>query len=195
MSRRTLFTPLVSSLTAILILAAGCSDQAPTGAELGSSYHAVALPEAGLVPSFSRSGSVSRVIGPDGGTIQADRITISFPAGAVSTPTEITVSPDTRNLGVTFGPHGIQFPAGHQPTASFSYQGIANLPEADLTIFYLSETGVALEKLAASVNTSAKTVSAQLRHFSEYTVATRNAALYSTRFPGQGRRLIRRPFG
>lgn len=171
MSRRILSTPLVSSLAAILILAAGCSDQAPTGAELGSSYHAVALPEAGLVPSYSRSGGTSRVIGPDGGTIRAGRITLSFPAGALAAPTEITVSPDARHLGVTFGPHGITFPAGHQPTATFSYQGIGNLPERDLTVLYLSDSGIALEKLTASVDTGAKTVSAQLGHFSQYLLA------------------------
>ena len=135
MSRRSVFSPWFSSLTAILILAAGCSDQAPTGAALETSHQAVVLPEAGLAPSFSRDGATKKVIGPEGGEITAGRITISFPAGAVSTPTEISVAPDRKNLAVTFGPHGLQFPAGAEPTATFSYRGIDNLPEQDLWSF------------------------------------------------------------
>ena len=168
MSRRSGFFPLISSLAAILILAAGCSDQAPTAVELETSYQVVALPESDLTPSFARLGSSSQVIGPEGGTIRAGRITISFPEGAVAEPTEISVASDPRKLAVTFGPHGLQFPAGHEPTASFSYQGIANLPERDLTIYYIGTSGQVLEELAVSVDPSEKAVRARLGHFSEY---------------------------
>jgi hypothetical protein len=172
MSRRSLFSPLISSVAAILILAAGCSDRTPTTAQLETSYDAVLLPEAGLTPSFSRSGSASRVIGPEGGEIKAGRITISFPAGALSQPTEISVAPDPKKLAVTFGPHGTQFPAGAEPTLTFNYAGIANLPERDLTVYYVSNSGVVLEKLTASVDTDAKTVTVKPGHFSNYAVAT-----------------------
>lgn len=172
MSRRSVFSPLISSLTAILILAAGCSDLTPTALERETSYDAVTLPRAEVAPSFSRLGSASKLIGPEGGEIRKGRVTISFPAGALSEPTEITVTPDAQNLAVTFGPHGLQFPAGHEPVASFSYAGIANLPEHDLTIFYIGQSGEVLEKLTASVDTKAHSVSAALRHFSVYTVAT-----------------------
>lgn len=172
MSRRSPFAPLISSVAAILILAAGCSDQAPTAVQLESSYNAVALPRAELAPSFSRTGTAHQVIGPEGGVIQNGRITISFPAGAVAAPTTITVAPSTRDLAVTFGPHGLQFPAGHEPTVTFSYRGIANLPEQDLMILYVSDSGEVLERLNASVDASAKSVTARPRHFSVYTVAT-----------------------
>ncbi len=168
MFRRTPFLPLISSMAAILILAAGCSDQVPTGVQLQKSYRAIALPEAALTPSFARSGAASRVIGPEGGTIQAGRITLSFPAGAVAAPTKIIVSPDPRNLAVTLEPHGLQFPAGREPSVTFSYRGISSLPESDLTILYLAETGVALEQLAVSVSTGSRSVTSRLRHFSEY---------------------------
>lgn len=168
MSRRSVFSPLISSLTAILILAAGCSDQAPTALELETSYQAVALPKAETSPAFARLGTAGKVIGPEGGEIRQGRISIRFPAGALSEPTEITVNPNARNLAVTFGPHGLQFPAGHEPTATFSYEGIAGLPERDLTVFYVSDSGAVLEKLTASVDAREKSVSAKLRHFSEY---------------------------
>lgn len=171
MSRRSFFSPLISSVAAILILAAGCSDQAPTSAQLETSYNAVLLPEAGLVPSFNRSGTARKVIGPEGGEINAGRITISFPAGAVAQPTEISVAPDAKKLAVTFGPHGTQFPADAQPTLTFDYAGIDNLPEHGLLVFYVSDSGVVLEKFAPSVNIDAKTVGLKLGHFSQYTVS------------------------
>lgn len=171
MSRRSLFFPLISSAAAILILAAGCSDQAPTSAQLETSYNAVLLPEAGLVPSFSRSGASQQVIGPEGGQIQAGRITISFPAGALAEPTAISVAPDAKKLAVTFGPHGTQFPASAQPTLTFDYAGIDDLPEHGLMVYYVSDSGVVLEMLSPSVNTEAMTVGVKLRHFSQYTVS------------------------
>lgn len=171
MSRRSVFSPIVSSLAAILILASGCSDQVPTAVELGTGYQPVALPAAEIAPSFSLSGDAARVIGPEGGEISVGRITIRFPEGAVAEPTRISVKPDLKNLAVTFGPHGLQFPRGNEPTVTFSYKGIADLPERHLTVFYLGGAGEALERLTVSVDTRAKEVSAALRHFSLYALA------------------------
>lgn len=171
MSRRTLSFRLISSAAAILILAAGCSDQAPTSAQLDAGYQAVALPFDGPTPSFNRSGGVRQIIGPEGGEILAGRVGIKFPAGALAEPTAITVSPSTRSLAVTFGPHGIQFPAGSEPTVTFSYQGVTNVAERGLMVLYVSDTGTVLEKLATTVNSESKSVTAKLQHFSAYTVA------------------------
>lgn len=170
MFRRTFLVRLLSGLGAILILATGCSDLTPTNPQLDTTYRRVALPTAERGPSFSLSGTAGGVIGPEGGSIQAGRVTITFPAGALAEPTEITVTPDADYLAVVLGPHGIQFPAGHEPTLTFSYEGIDGLPEQDLTIYYLSDSGVVLEQMRATVDLSTRSVTARLGHFSEYAV-------------------------
>ena len=171
MSRRTLSFRLFSSAAAILILAAGCSDQNPTASQLETGYNAVALPAAELAPSFSRAGGVRKLVGPDGGEIRVGRVAISFPKGALAEPTMISVSPAVNNLAVTFGPHGLHFPAGSEPTLTFSYQGIGNVPEHQLTVLYMSEAGLILEELPATVDTREGTATRRLAHFSQYVLA------------------------
>lgn len=104
--------------------AAGCADQgspvasaAPLEVEVGGPFLSVSPAEQSVrvlerdVP-LAEALSASRVIGPNGGMIEiADAgLRLHVPAGAVTVPTEITVTAPAGSLvAYTFEPHGTRF--------------------------------------------------------------------------------------
>lgn len=111
-----------------------------------------------------------RHIGPAGGKLHIPGgHTLEFPAGALSTTTLITASRDPHSISVDFGPEGIVFPSSARPTLTYNYGG-ASVSPGTLRIIYID--GSYTEELNTTVNTSARTVSANLQHFSTYALAT-----------------------
>jgi hypothetical protein len=174
MARRPFFKA-ASSLAAILILAAGCGDQTPTAVHLqetgpAASGSQATGPKVNVVKTRYAAGTYAAVIGPQGGRIDFGIGSLDFPAGALSRTTRITATTDGENLGVTFGPHGLQFPEGRQPMLGLSYMDVATDPEG-LQIVYVNNMGEILEELTTSADISTSTVGATLRHFSTYWMA------------------------
>lgn len=120
-------------------------------------------------------GVTEKTIGPDGGTLEIDGgHSIHFPAGALRESTTIRAVRDPLRVLVDFGPHGLVFPDSAQPVLTYSYgKGLIGglLSPARLSIVYL-EGGRIGEVLPTTVDRSAKVVSARLRHFSTYALAT-----------------------
>lgn len=113
-------------------------------------------------------------IGPEGGTLHIPGgHTLAFPAGAVDAPTVITASRDPNSIAVDFGPEGLVFPAAARPRLTYDY-GHAVIPPwvtpGSLQIVYID--GSYIEELTTTVDTTARTVSANLEHFSTYALAT-----------------------
>lgn len=176
MARRSLFS-VISSAAAILILAAGCSDAMPTGAVVDqeelvavSELGKLAPPNIVLAARGHRGGVSQELISPDGGTIEFEGGSINFPAGAVAQDTKINARVDANFLAVTFGPHGLQFPADAQPTLTISFAGTE--AGSDLTVLYLGNDGAVIESLGGTVNVENQTVTLSLEHFSTYALAT-----------------------
>lgn len=116
------------------------------------------------------SGSASAVIDARGGALQTaagDRIV--FPAGAVAQPTRITITSDKRYAGVELEPHGLQFPAGHEPVLQINMQGSNAGGYRSLSVVYVNESGAVAEVLPTS--TGGSRAAANLQHFSGYIVA------------------------
>lgn len=164
MSRNAFRRPSLA-LAGILIAIGGCAESpsAPAAREFvqrteGARYEA------------SGAGRASAVIDPNGGVLQTmsgDRIV--FPAGAVSQPTLITITSDRRYAGVELEPHGLQFPAGHEPVLQLNMQGTNAGAYNSLNVVYVNEDGSVAEVLPTSTGGSRATTN--LHHFSGYIIA------------------------
>lgn len=152
----------------ILITIGGCAEHPSSPVDSGPQPQQVQL----SVGTLS-SAETSSVIGPEGGTLSIPGgHQLVFPAGALSAPTQITARPGKVFIEVEFGPHGLQFPAGHEPVLTLSYDDALNVvDESSLVIAYVQGNRIT-EVLAGTVDTQEKTVSAKLGHFSKYVLGS-----------------------
>ncbi|HEU4559930.1 MAG TPA: hypothetical protein VFS20_18925 [Longimicrobium sp.] len=153
------------ALAGILIAIGGCAESPSTPAA-----REFVQRTADVRYNVSGAGSTSAVINPSGGVLQTaagDRIV--FPAGAVAQPTRITITSDPRYAGVELEPHGLQFPAGHEPVLQINMQGSNAGAYRSLSVVYVNESGAVAEVLPTS--TGASRATANLAHFSGYLVA------------------------
>lgn len=150
------------ALAGILIAIGGCAESPSTPAA-----REFVQRTADVRYNVAGGGSASAVIGANGGTLQTaagDRIT--FPAGAVSQPTLITMTSSPRYAGVELQPHGLQFPAGHEPVLRISTAGSNAGDFRNLDVVYVNEAGAISEVLPTSGNGAV--LEAHLQHFSGY---------------------------
>jgi hypothetical protein len=159
----------------ILIISGGCAESPSAPVEAGASLELLRMPQG---PSFARSGSESRsqVIGPEGGVIELAAGRLTFPAGAVSQPTEIGMRVDGEYQGVHLSPHGLQFPAGAQPVLELRAVG-SGAERSNLTVVYVDDARQILEVMSTARQGSR--VITHLEHFSGYLISTGRAEVES----------------
>src|SRR5215218_10510914 len=150
------------ALAGILIAIGGCT-------EMPSSPAAPEFVQRTAAVRYDVSGSTaaSGVITENGGVLQTasgDRIV--FPAGAVSAPTTVTITSDPRYAGVELEPHGLQFPAGHEPVLQLNMQGTNAGSYRSLNVVYVDESGAVAETLPTTLGSGK--ASTNLHHFSGY---------------------------
>jgi len=152
-----------AALAGILIAIGGCAESPSGPAEQ------LQLLRTPLTPSFSRAGSsASAVIGTEGGSLQtAEGHKIVFPAGALSQPTEITMSTVSGYAGVDLQPHGLVFPATAQPVLTLNYAAAEVGGFSRFNIVYVDESGEIAEVLPTRTTGGLK-LRANLQHFSGY---------------------------
>lgn len=159
MSRITFRRPSLA-LAGILIAIGGCAESpsSPSGAQfLARGPH----------PRYEASGSRSGLIDQRGGTLvtsAGDRIT--FPAGALSQNTRITITSNDDYVGVELKPHGLRFPQGRQPVLELNTTGASGGTGNSVDVAYVDEAGAVAEVLDASA--SAGELRTNLQHFSGY---------------------------
>ena len=128
----------------------------------------------GLVSSCTPlpSATVSKVIGPNGGTISFGPHTIYFPQGALQESTLITATaPSSSTPLAQFQPHGLTFPGGSKsPVLSMSYANCST-SLLERKIVYVDNALTILEILKSAELKNEQVAVAQLRHFSSYAVA------------------------
>jgi hypothetical protein len=147
------------ALAGILITIGGCSESPSSAASQ------FLVREGGA--RFSVSGTASAVITSEGGSIQTaagDRIV--FPEGAVAEPTEISITSNSDYVGVELEPHGLRFPAGHEPVLQLSTTGSNARAFRSLSTVYVDESGTVAEVLPTQV--IGNRTETNLRHFSGY---------------------------
>ena len=156
---------------------------ATTPADDSKRFRAVAGNAAGSLASSSATLTVAATssVGPAGGTLVflGGAVTMVFPAGAVATPTTITVQPTTIPQprypaavpGTTydFGPTGTVFAQPVQVTIVYAPPQVpAGTDPATMQISKSTTAG--WNGLTTSVDTTARTVTANLGGFSTYAV-------------------------
>lgn len=174
MKRRPLLASVITSLTAILILAAGCGDQSPTATRLepttlnasrgGVGQHAT------TVKRHHRAGQFTQTIGRRGGTIDFGIGTLVVPPGALRHTTQISATVNGEDLAVEFEPHGLTFRRGHEATLMFDYRD-ARLDNDSPQIEYVDASNTILESIQTTINSSLRQASARIAHFSIYVMA------------------------
>ena len=183
----------LSRFTAVvaLIAASACGDRAAiTAPAAGPSAHRTLLANPATVNVVTRntplatSVSVTKTIGLLGGTIAipAAGITVVFPALAVSSPTQITVTAVAGNeVAYEFAPHGIHFAVPLVATQSLvgtSAQGTllqtlnAGYFQSLSDLNLANGTAVVSELLNAGVGVGGLTATFPIYHFSGYLVAS-----------------------
>lgn len=174
----TKLTRLVLTAVGIAVLGA-CTDtptrpaQPTAGAPVGQR---VLRDVGGLVPTLlacapATYDSVSRAIGPAGGTLTVGPHTFEVPAGALDSTVTITavVAPD-QFVHVRFAPQGLTFAVPANLTLSY-----ANCPLAGLlglpAVAYVDDSLSILELEPSLPDLLHSTVTGHIRHFSGYAVA------------------------
>jgi hypothetical protein len=113
------------------------------------------------------AASVTKTIGPEGGTIVVDGATMTFPPGAVTTPTSITIAATTEAAPDGFvalspvfrcEPSGTSFPV--KVTMAMTFSG----DPARATIFWSSAATPEFTDVGGSVSGSVMTT--EVAHFS-----------------------------
>ncbi|HEX2094300.1 MAG TPA: hypothetical protein VHG28_17995 [Longimicrobiaceae bacterium] len=159
----------------ILITIGGCSESNPTIApdnrEVRYEPIEVRANVQGTGSGIVDEAKNDKLIGPEGGTLVIPGgHSLTFPAGALSAPTRIEAKVNPRYIEVEFSPHGLQFPAGHEPTLTLSAQGANVAPFQTLNVVYL-ERGRVSEVLPTEFDVVSKNATAKLQHFSGYALA------------------------
>jgi hypothetical protein len=160
-----------AALAGILIAIGGCAESpsAPVAPDV-SDLTFLRTPTG---PSFSLGGSSVAVIDQNGGTLRTiEGHKLVFPAGAVSQPTRITMATVDGYVGVDLQPHGLTFPAGHEPVLTLDYSAATvSDGSSDLFVVYVDESNAVAEVLATRVLGQDRKVRANLQHFSRYITA------------------------
>ena len=181
------FKPVrIVAFAALALFAASCGEPSRISAPPVTAQHATAtsytlLPDA-LPLTLNLDDLVSsKLIGLSGGSVSLLGHTISVPSGAVTTPTFFTLAilptgkvevdllalaPNLLGKYMSVGQYGFNKPV----TLTLTYARSGDVDPSKLVIVYESSTG--FQPLPTTVNTTAKTASAQLSHFSQYGLAS-----------------------
>ncbi len=118
----------------------------------------------------SQAKAVTKRIGVKGGEIRVGAHTISIPAGALTSDTEITASePGGPTIELQFAPHGLVF---QKPVElSFDYKDCITRSDAPLGVVYVGNGWRVLETMPSTDKRSERRIRALTDHFSGYLVA------------------------
>lgn len=177
MNRLVRILPIALGLFgAVLIFACSNDTTAPRAPEL-----AVVGPGPG---EFTRCkpqpyASNAAWIGPKGGKLRTGNQVLYVPAGALSTPTWITMETPSGNINrVVFGPEGLTFNPSYPAHLVMSYQNCSFAPAAEQKVAYVSPSLRIIETTPSENDPITLTVDAKLTHFSDYVLLSTYAVAY-----------------
>ena len=167
----TAVRPLVIALGALVVgLACERSPAGPTPDPAAPTLLANLSKSGGLL-SCKPLGydSATQTIGPAGGVLKISKHNLVVPAGALSAVVSITaVAPlDTVNR-VALRPEGLTF---NQPALLTMFYGNCRVIPQSKQIAYTTDSLVILQYVPSSDTPTAKLVTGQLSHFSNYAIA------------------------
>lgn len=137
-------------------------------------------PESGTPTELGQpmGAAVSKSIGPAGGTIALPdgKLTLVFPAGALSRETTISIqpienkAPGGTGLAYRFGPDGAQFAKPVQLTWRYRPEDLAGTAPEALGIAFQGSDRVWMGTTNVTVDKNARTLTASLPHFSDWSI-------------------------
>ena len=128
----------------------------------------------GLLTCDSQSQtSVSKLIGPSGGSIQVGNHLLVVPQGALPSTIRITATRLSGSIAeVDFQPHGLRFAKPAALRLSYSHCDVP--PNAQQSVVYLDDSNKIVEAPPSLDDANADQVTGWINHFSGYAVATRS---------------------
>jgi len=119
--------------------------------------------------------SATGIIRQNGGTVTLDGHSVTFPPGAVSKPTAVTIrTPASKHLIVNLRADGQEFPSFRKAvTVKVSYERCnRRVDPADLVAWQIDPaSGELIEQMPSSVNPAKRTVTFKTFHFSHFVIA------------------------
>ncbi|ABS27125.1 Calx-beta domain-containing protein [Anaeromyxobacter sp. Fw109-5] len=158
--------------TVLLVIALAC------GIEASNDHGNDALVPVPTKPGVPSGPPISDTITPEGGTLSAadGAISISFPAGAVASPTEFTITPITNTArgavagAFRLGPEGASFTA----PVTITFKGPEQYPIGtsidNVGVESQDRNGFWMKVGPATRDLGANTISVKTTHFSDWTV-------------------------
>jgi hypothetical protein len=188
---------LALSVVVSLLALSGCTDSptgvlnAPTGQGLlgGLLGGGTSVAIAHRTTPLASDEVVTKTIGSGGGTLSLPKsgLTVSIPAGALSTPTTITVTAPAGDLvGYYFAPHGLQFAKSVRLTQQLSGTDIgliSRLLNPPVAVYFdgpVQPTVSALELLNLNISALLGVSTWDIRHFSAYAAGRTSGYVIAT---------------
>jgi ZU5 domain len=166
---RSFILSTLSMVIATLLIVSCGDDESPTPQDLTPVVTDVGTPTGEIT---------SATIGADGGTLKSadGKLTVTIPAGALSSGTAISIQPITNEGPLAVGsayrlkPEGITFAKPVELRFHYNDALLSGTSPDFLWIITQSESGGWDAMLRSQVDTNAKTVSVETTHFSDWTL-------------------------
>ncbi|MBA4850995.1 hypothetical protein [Emticicia sp. BO119] len=125
--------------------------------------------------------TTSKIIGAQGGSISTPdgKLTLAFPAGALTKETNITIRPVENKAwggvgtGYEFGPDGSEFAKPVTFTYKYNDKEMSGVSLDNMALAFQDQTKIWQMTAPLTVNTSQKTITGAIRHFSWWSMITR----------------------
>jgi len=170
---------------AVLAGAVGCfSDSTPSepstasvGDIVGPKQPALEAKAINIAPAFVKCGPVpgvaaSKLVSPGvWDTLRVGPHKLIFEPGSLRQETLITAQFDRDSVrSIRFGPEGLRFKNGHEPTLEMSVHGCSQLTGTMRIVYAKDDLSRVREALSSLVDLGTGKVSAPIKHFSRYAV-------------------------
>jgi len=161
---------VAASLAAVAVTLTGCGQDSITGLSDEFAGRPIVLPAAERRPAglqdLAENSTTKMVSASNGGQVTLGRYTLDFPAGALQTDTQITITQTANDAMVLeLLPHGIQF---HKPVTLSAKVGDLVTPSAHTVgVAWMNDASGKWEVVNQTEATSTY-ATATLWHFSDY---------------------------
>lgn len=109
-----------------------------------------------------------------GGTLYLGEFQFYVPPGALDNDTVITITQTSdQYIAMDFGPDGTQFDPPATMTVSYATANLRNLKPTSLSISWFDTAANQWVNIGGTVDQNAKTVSALISHFTQYSLSAR----------------------
>ena len=170
-------SPIAVRAGLFAVLLGGLTLACAQGDIAGPEQPALEAKATGIAPSFVKCGplpgvSASKLVSPGvWDTLRVGPHKLIFAPGSLRQETLITAKFDRDSVrSIQFGPEGLRFRHGHEPTLRMSVHGCGQLTGTMSIVYAKDDLSRVRETLSSLVDLGVARVSAPIRHFSRYAV-------------------------